>query len=132
MLPVIIMIPFIIFGLCTDINNIISNEASRENIGFVFIMLICLIFSLAMIVPSFRSIFKKLPWLYAYTLIALLDILLISIGILIINYGYEVKNEHRHFLFLTFMIFWMIIGRLSMCFYYKFKPMKYEGDEDDE
>ncbi|MDR1284772.1 MAG: hypothetical protein LBJ88_01055 [Campylobacteraceae bacterium] len=132
MLPAIILIPFIIFGLCTDINSIISTQASKQNIGFSFIMFICFFFGISMLAPAFRLIFKKLPWLYAYMLFALLDILLISVGILIINYGYEVKNEDRHFWFLIFMTIWMITGRLIICSYYKSKPMRYEGNESDE
>jgi hypothetical protein len=131
MLPVIILIPFIIFGLYGDMKYIIYNEISKENIGFIFIMLICLLFSFPMLIPYFRFIFKKLPWLYAYITLALLDIFLISIGISILNYGYEIKNANRHFLFFIFMIAWMVIGRLSICLYYKFKPIKYEGDENN-
>jgi hypothetical protein len=131
MLPVIIMIPFIIFGLCHDMKDIISNEIPKENMGFIFIVLLCLFFGLPMIIPYFRFIFKKLPWLYAYIILALLDMFLITIGISILNYGYEVKNANRHFLFLIFMIAWMVIGRLGICLHYKFKPIKYEGDENN-
>jgi hypothetical protein len=104
--------------------DIISTETSGENIGFAFIAMICFFFSFPMIIPKFRLIFKKLPWLYTYIILALLNILLMSVGILIINYGYEVKNTSRHFLFLVFMIVWMIIGRLSICLYCKFNPIK--------
>jgi hypothetical protein len=131
MLPMIIAIPFIIYGLYADMEIIISTEASKENMGIIFIIVMCFIFSVPMIVPHFNFIFKKLPWLYAYVIFALLDVLLMSVGISIINYGYEVKNTQRHFLFLTFMIVWMVVGRLSICLYYKYKPMKYEGDEDN-
>lgn len=132
MLPTIILIPITILLLCDEIKDIISTEASKNNIGFLFIILICFIFSLPMLVPKFRMIFKKLPWLYAYIIIALLDMFLISTGILIINYGYEVKNPDRYFTYLVLMAAWMVVGRLGICLYYKAKPMKYEGDENDE
>ena len=53
------------------------------------------------------------------------DILIITIGIAILNYGYEVQSEARHTLFYILMLAQMIICRLAMCVYLKLKPLKY-------
>ena len=124
-LPTILCLCFIPLGLFMDINTIRSSGFSATNIGFVMFGVFGMLISITMMVPWFRKCFKKLPWLYSYVIIFLADILIMAIGIAILNYGYEVQSEARHTLFYVLMLVQMIVCRLAMCTYLKFKPLKY-------
>lgn len=123
--PLILCLCFIPLGLFMDIDTIRTSGFSTTNIGFLMFGAFGLMLSITMMVPWFRKCFKKLPWLYSYVIMFMADILIITIGIAILNYGYEVQSEARHTLFYILMLAQMIICRLAMCVYLKFKPLKY-------
>ena len=126
--PVVLCLCFIPLGLFLDIDTIRSSGFSTTNIGFSMFGAFGLLISITMMVPWFRKCFKKLPWLYAYIIISMVNILTITLGIAIVNYGYEVQSEARHTLFFVLMLVQMIICRLAMCVYVKFKPLKYNKE----
>ncbi len=123
--PLILCLCFIPLGLFMDIDTIRTSGFSTTNIGFSMFGAFGLMLSITMMVPWFRKCFKKLPWLYSYVIMFMADILIITIGIAILNYGYEVQSEARHTLFYILMLAQMIICRLAMCVYLKLKPLKY-------
>ena len=123
--PLILCLCFIPLGLFMDIDTIRTSGFSTTNIGFSMFGAFGLMFSITMMVPWFKKCFKKLPWLYSYVIMFMADILIITIGIAILNYGYEVQSEARHTLFYILMLAQMIICRLAMCVYLKLKPLKY-------
>ena len=123
--PLILCLCFIPLGLFMDIDTIRTSGFSTTNIGFSMFGAFGLMFSITMMVPWFKKCFKKLPWLYSYVIMFMADILIITIGIAILNYGYEVQSESRHTLFYILMLAQMIICRLAMCVYLKLKPLKY-------
>ena len=124
MLPVILCLCFIPLGLFMDIGTIRTSGFSTSNIGFSMFGAFGLLISITMLVPCFRKCFKKLPWLYPYVIVSMLNILILTIGIAILNYGYEIQSETRHTLFFILMIIQMIVCRLAMCIYLKLRPLK--------
>ena len=83
-----------------------------------------------MFVPAFRKCFDKLPWLFPYIIILTADVTILSIGIEILNFGYQTQNDSRHTLFLVIMILQMILCRIAMCIYCHKKPIKNVRDNN--
>ncbi len=124
LLTFLALLPFCIFGLIIDYNAIKSSGFSGQNLGISIIALYGLICGISMLVPPFRRIYKKLPWLYVYTQILTVDLLIVTIAIYILNYGYEVQDTSRNTIFLILSIISLVVLRLLTCIYYKFKPLK--------
>ena len=85
-----------------------------------------------MLVPAFRKCFRKLPWLYPYITILMADVTILSIGIELLNYGYQVQSDSRHTLFLWLMIVVIVVLRVAMCIYFHKKPMRIARDEYEQ
>ncbi len=129
LLPLVLCLWFIPLGLFMDIGTIRTSGFSTVNSGFTMFGAFGLMFAITMIVPWFRKCFKKLPWLYSYVIVFMADILIIAFGILILNYGYEVQSESRHTLFYIIMLVQIIVCRLAMCVYLKWKPLNYTKEQ---
>lgn len=97
---------------------------STQTIGFIFLVIFGLVFGITMHVPAFRKCFRKLPWLYPYITILMADVTILSIGIELLNYGYQVQSDSRHTLFLWLMIAVIVVLRVAMCIYFHKKPMR--------
>ncbi len=128
MLPFLLILFFIPLMMIVDIGTIMKSGFSGQNIGFSYLAGFGLIFGISMFVPNFRRIYKRIPWLYVYIQIFMVDILILTIGTYFLNTGFEIDNLARHKLFLWLMIATFIIGRLIMCLWYKFKPIKIEKE----
>ena len=128
MLPCALVLFFIPLGMLTDIRTITESGFSGQNIGVAFLGILGLIFGISMLVPVFRIIYSKLPWLYMYIQIFMINILILTIGIYLLNIGFEVQNQARHTVFFWLMIAVIVICRLAMSFYYKLKPIKVMED----
>jgi hypothetical protein len=127
-LPLSLILWFIPIGILMEINSIVKSGFSGQNAGFTFLGIFGLMFGISMLVPTFRRIYKKLPWLYVYIQVFMMDILILAVGSYILNIGFEVQNQARHTMFFWLMIATLIISRLIMCSYYKFRPIKIEKE----
>ena len=117
----LIMIPF-------DIVSIIKSGFITTTIGFIILTYFSFVYGITMLVPPFRLCFKKLPWLYPYINILMIDILILSIAAEILNIGFSVQSSTRHIIFIIIMIIQIIICRIGMCLYCNKKSMKIESD----
>lgn len=115
---------FVLLMLPGEISTILKSGFGTRPIGFVFLFFFGLIFAITMLVPAFRKCFYKLPWLYSYITILMADVAILSIGIEILNYGYQVQNDVRHTIFLVLMIIQMIVCRGALCFLCHKKPLR--------
>lgn len=123
-LPFSLILWFIPIGMFMDINSITKSGFSGQNSGLAFLGAFGFIFGISMVVPALRRIYKKLPWLYVYIQVFMIDILILTVATYLLNIGFEVQNTTRHLVFFWMMIATLIISRLAMCVYYKFKPLK--------
>ena len=126
----LLILPFAILMLPMDISTILESGFSTQTIGFTILLVLGLVFSITMFVPAFRKCFDKLPWLFPYIIILTADVTILSIGIEILNFGYQTQNDSRHTLFLVIMILQMILCRIAMCIYCHKKPIKNVRDNN--
>lgn len=126
----LLILPFAILMLPMDISTILESGFSTQTIGFIILLVLGLVFSITMFVPAFRKCFDKLPWLFPYIIILTADVTILSIGIEILNFGYQTQNDSRHTLFLVIMILQIILCRIAMCIYCHKKPIKNVRDNN--
>jgi hypothetical protein len=55
------------------------------------------------------------------------DVAALSVGVMILNLGYEVQDESRHKLFFIMMLVQLILCRAAMCIYFSKKKVQYIG-----
>ena len=103
-----------------------------QPIGFTFLLVFGLVFGITMLVPAFRKCFRKLPWLYPYITILTADVAILSIGIELLNYGYQVQSDSRHTLFLVLMIVQIAVCRIAMCILCHKKPIRIAREDYEQ
>ena len=126
----LLILPFAILMLPMDISTILESGFSTQTIGFTILLVLGLVFSITMFVPAFRKCFDKLPWLFPYIIILTADVTILSIGIEILNFGYQTQNDSRHTIFLVIMILQIVLCRIAMCIYCHKKPIKNVRDNN--
>lgn len=126
----LLILPFAILMLPMDISTILESGFSTQTIGFIILLVLGLVFSITMFVPAFRKCFDKLPWLFPYIIILTADVTILSIGIEILNFGYQTQNDSRHTIFLVIMILQIVLCRIAMCIYCHKKPIKNVRDNN--
>lgn len=129
---VLLLLPFVVLMLFTDIGVIRSSGFSTVNTGISFIAIFGLLLGLSLLIPAFRKMYYKLPWLFPYVKIMYLNLIIMSIAVALLNYGYEVQNPARHTLFFILMIIQIIIFRLLMSLYFSRNRVPYIGGNSDE
>jgi hypothetical protein len=129
---VLLLLPFVVLMLFTDIGVIRSSGFSTVNTGISFIAIFGLLLGLSLLIPAFRKMYYKLPWLFPYVKIMYLNLIIMSIAVTLLNYGYEVQNPARHTLFFILMIIQIIIFRLLMSLYFSRNRVPYIGGNSDE
>ena len=53
---------------------------------------------------------------------------ILMIGISILNFGYKTIDPSRHTLFYTIMTLFVVVGRLGMSVYFKWRPVNIEEE----
>lgn len=128
----LLMLLFTLLILPSDMTSIIDSGFGIKPIGFTFLLIFSFIFGITMLVPAFRQCFRKLPWLYPYITILTANVTILSIGIAILNYGYQVQSDTRHTLFFVLMIVQIIVCRIAMCFFFHKKPMRIAREDYEQ
>lgn len=128
----LLMLPITLIMLPSDITSIMDSGFGTQPIGFTFLLVFGLVFGITMLVPAFRKCFRKLPWLYPYITILTADVAILSIGIELLNYGYQVQSDSRHTLFLVLMIVQIAVCRVAMCILCHKKPMRIAREDYEQ
>ena len=123
----LLLFPLVLISYPRDICIILNSGYGIGTTGTAFLLLSCLIFGITMITKPLRKFFYKLPWLYPYIVILTLDSAIFSIGIELLNYGYQVQNSLRHTKFFVFMIIQLVVCRIIMCVFCYKKSMRIES-----
>lgn len=122
-LPSMLFLAFVPMMVLMDIDTVLSSGFSTVNMEFMMLGVACIPFGITMMVPCFRKCFEKLPWLFPFIIVLIVDTLIITIGFSILNFGYEVQSESRHTLFFALMIVQIVLCRIGMSVYFKLKPL---------
>ena len=128
----LLMLPITLIMLPSDITSIMDSGFGTQPIGFTFLLVFGLIFGITMLVPAFRKCFRKLPWLYPYITILTADVAILSIGIELLNYGYQVQSDSRHALFLVLMLVQIVVCRIALCILCHKKPMRIAREDYEQ
>ncbi|ACA54823.1 hypothetical protein FDC45_13955 [Clostridium botulinum] len=121
-LIILIVIPI---GFLTDVSAIRGSGFAPPNTITPFMGICGFVIGLSLLIPPLRKMYKALPWLYPLTKIFYVNLVILSIGLEILNRGYQVINNARHATFFILMIIQIIACRIAMCIYFKLKPAKY-------
>jgi hypothetical protein len=119
-----------VFGFISDINAVLqsgfakSNEKNMMVLGFMGFFI-----GMSLVMPALRRMYYKLPWLFPLVKILYLDVIILGVAAMIINYGYEVQDKTRHTVFFFIMLGEIIAGRLLMCRWFDKKKVKYVGSD---
>lgn len=121
----LLMLIVIPLGFLSDVSAIRGSGFAGQNITGAFIGLCGLIIGLSLLIPPLRKIYQVLPWLYSFTKIFYVNLIILCIGLAILNFGYQVQSDARHTIFFVLMLLQIVICRIVMCIYFKFRPAKY-------
>jgi len=124
---ILLLLAFVPLGLFMDIQTIRSSGFSTTNIGTAFIGILGLFIGLSLLIPAFRKMYYKFPWLFPYVKIFYVNVVIMSVATLILNYGYEIQSSTRHTKFFILMLVQIVVCRFAMCIYFNKKPVKYIG-----
>jgi drug/metabolite transporter (DMT)-like permease len=82
---------------------------------------------ISLLVPAFRRMYYKLPWLFPLIKIFYVNVLITSIAHMIMNFGYEIQDETRHSIFFALTIAEIVLGRFLMCLWFSRNRVEYVG-----
>lgn len=122
----VILLPLAIWIVFDDYRIVIVSGFGCVTSGFSFLVIFAFIHGITLLVPVFRKCYSKLPWLYPYMVILMLNLLNLAIGEEILNFGYQTQNTVRHVIFIILTIIQLIAGRLLICWFLKKRPIRME------
>ena len=106
-----------------SIIGMLKSGSSLGTLGFAYLAIASFIFSITGWVPTFRKCYYKLPWLYPFSMMALMNLFNLSLEEIILSKGFQVINPLRHIITIIIMIIQITVCRLIMCIYFKKNPM---------
>lgn len=92
-------------------------------IGYLIMVLFCVPVSVSLLLPPLRKMYHKLPWLFPYIKMGLINFFITSVALSLMALGYQKQETWRHILFVFLMIFQVVISRLTMGYYFMKKPV---------
>ncbi len=113
----------ILIILFSDIIVMLKSGFSTSILGFAFCFLVGLVLAITGWVPAFRKCYYKLPWLYPYSMMMLMNLFILSIAEAILAKGFSVISTPRHIFAIVLMVIQVIICRGLMCIYLNKYPM---------
>ncbi len=121
-LLLLIIMPLIFL---TNVSTVRSSGFAGPNTAASSIGTCGLFIGLSLLIPPLRKMYRVLPWLYSFVKIFYVNLIIMSIGLAILNIGYQVQNDARHTMFFILMIIQVVACRIAMCIYFKLKPPKH-------
>ena len=129
MLVLMLMLIIVPLILISKIDTIREVGFATSTIGTTFIGVFGIFIGISLLVPAFRKMYYKLPWMFPFVKILFIDVVILSIGVMILNFGYEVQSESRHTLFFFLMLSQLILCRATMCIFFSKKKVQYIGGD---
>ncbi len=125
MLLAIFIIVFTILSFPSNVSTVRESGFAGPNTDIGIVGACGLIIGLSMLIPPLRKMYYALPWLNSFIKIFFINYVILNIGMLILNYGYQVNNEARHKNFFILMLIQIVVCRIGMCIYFKLRPVKH-------
>ncbi|MBW6410137.1 hypothetical protein [Clostridium weizhouense] len=122
---VLLLLIFMPIAFLMDISAVRGSGFAGPNSSAAFIGFGGLFIGLSLLIPPLRKMYRVFPWLYSFTKIFYVNLIILCIGESILNFGYEVQSNARHITFFILMIVQLFICRIGMCIYFKLKPVKH-------
>ena len=113
--------------LLVDISRIMESGFANTNTGMDSIWILGMFIGISLLVPPFRRMYYKLPWLFPLVKIFYVNVVITGIAVTIMNYGYEIQDEARHTMFFTLAIAVLVVGRFLMCLWFNKRKVEYIG-----
>lgn len=123
MFATILMLLLMPLMFIDDANAIISSGFSSRS-GSRMLMVtgvVGLFIGISLVVKTLRGMYNRLPWLFPLVKVGYLNMIILNIATLILDYGYEQSNLTRHIIFITLMIVQILVCRIIMSIYFKFR-----------
>lgn len=127
----LLLLPLALFTIPNYMVSILESGFSTPSVGIVSLSVFSFVFGITMLVPPFRKNFYKYPWLYSCITILMVDTIILAIGVEILNYGYQVKDEARQTMFFWIMVAQLIVSRLLFCVFCHKKPMRLARENNE-
>ncbi|MDR2697531.1 MAG: hypothetical protein LBB40_03535 [Holophagales bacterium] len=127
MLSTILLLIYIPIVMLMDIGRIRESGFATANVSLGFIGLLGTLIGISLLVPAFRRMYYKLPWLFPLVKILYINVVITSVAKLVMNFGYEIQDEARHTKFFALTIAVIVIGRILMCLWFNRKKVEYIG-----
>lgn len=121
---VLLILIFMPIVFLSDVSAVRNSGFAGPNITTSYIGVCGLFIGLSLLIPAFRKMYRAFPWLYSFTKIFYVNLIILCIGSRILNMGYQVNNDSRHTTFFILMIAQIVICRIAMCIYLKLKPIR--------
>lgn len=122
---VLLLLIFMPIVFLTDVSSVRGSGFAGQSVSAAFIGFGGLFIGLSLLIPPLRKMYRAFPWLYSFTKIFYVNLIILCIGESILNFGYEVQSNARHITFFILMIVQIVICRIGMCVYFKLKPAKH-------
>lgn len=116
-----------ICSLVMDMISVVSIGYSTSFSNAGTIVVLSFFIGLSLLVPAFRKIYYKLPWLLPFVIIMFVNLLILFVSNLLVHYGFESQNSLKHYAFIAIALIQLIACRLLMCFYLSKRKIQYIG-----
>lgn len=122
---ILIFTPLMFFS---DISAIRNSGFAGPDVGLSLIGISGFVIGISLLVPALRKMYTYFPWLFSFVKIFFVSMVILTLGLSILNYGYKIVSPTRHTIFFILMIVFVIVGRLAMSVYFKRKPVMIERE----
>ncbi|MEK5475950.1 hypothetical protein NYE70_03250 [Paenibacillus sp. FSL R5-0407] len=129
LLPMLFLVPIMTLS---DMGTVMESGFAVPNTGVFLTALFGLFIGLSLMIPAFRKMYDKLPWMFPYVKIMLINTIIVSVALLILNFGYEVQSDSRHMVWTIVMVVQIILCRILMSLYFHRKRAALTGGMANE
>jgi hypothetical protein len=123
-LLLLILSPTLFLG---NIIQILESGFTTLTSDMAVTMLLGFLIGISALFPALRLMYHKLPCLFPFVKILYINVIIMEVAPLILNYGYEIQDSNRHTIFFVLTILEIIVGRALMCLYFHKKRVEYIG-----
>ena len=109
--------------IVSNLHVMLKNGVSTGSVGLTICFVVGGIYGLTGVIPFLRRSYYKFPWLYPFCTMLTMDLFIVSIAEEVLSKSFSVMNPARQSAGIVLAIILVVILRVLMCVYLKFKPM---------
>jgi len=118
MLGTILFLVFTPIGFFTDILRIRESGFASAPTDFAFTGVLGLTTGLSLLIPPFRRMYHKLPWLFPLVKICFINVVIFEVANSVMNHGYAIMDTKRHNFYFVLAIIEIVLARALMCLWF--------------